>query len=28
VIVLTAFVVGMRALLTVARRRFLPWYGG
>jgi ABC-type nitrate/sulfonate/bicarbonate transport system permease component len=27
VIVLTVFVVGMRALLTVGRRRFLPWYG-
>jgi NitT/TauT family transport system permease protein len=27
VIVLTLFVVAARALLTVARRRFLPWYG-
>jgi ABC-type nitrate/sulfonate/bicarbonate transport system permease component len=27
VILLTAFVVGTRAVLTLARRRFLPWYG-
>jgi ABC-type nitrate/sulfonate/bicarbonate transport system permease component len=27
VVLLTVFVVGTRALLTVARRRFLPWYG-
>ena len=27
VIVLTVFVVGTRAVLTLARRRFLPWYG-
>ncbi|MCV2488853.1 ABC transporter permease subunit [Geodermatophilus sp. YIM 151500] len=27
VILLTLFVVGARALLTLARRRFLPWYG-
>lgn len=27
VVLLTVFVVGTRALLTVSRRRFLPWYG-
>ena len=27
VILLTAFVVGTRAVLTLARLRFLPWYG-
>ena len=27
VILLTVFVVGTRAVLTLARRRFLPWYG-